>query len=61
VFLYLCPDDSNIKEKMVYSSTRWNVIHKAEELGHKPARRVRPFPCSPVPCIPLPPLLLPSR
>ncbi|KZO97719.1 actin depolymerizing protein [Calocera viscosa TUFC12733] len=41
LFIFFCPDDSSIKDKMVHAGSRWNVILKAEEVGSKPARRVR--------------------
>ncbi|KZT53974.1 actin depolymerizing protein [Calocera cornea HHB12733] len=40
LFIYVCPNESSIKDKMVHSSSRWNIILKAEELDAKPARRL---------------------
>jgi twinfilin-like protein len=40
VFIYACPDSSSIKEKMVYSTSRWNIIHKAEDEQIKLERKI---------------------
>ncbi|EJU05194.1 actin depolymerizing protein [Dacryopinax primogenitus] len=40
LFVYFCPNDASVKEKMVYSTSFWNVVKKAEEHSLNLARRI---------------------
>lgn len=40
MFIYTCPSDSSIKERMLYASSRANVINTAGEQGLKISKKV---------------------
>lgn len=40
MFIYTCPSDSSIKERMLYASSRANVIGTADDQGLKISKKV---------------------